>query len=235
MARVVIVSFMDNDAAERFIDLTLDVQEVGSMSKIEALIARPTVSCPHTYRKGDPYRKTERFGWWVHDPSSCNKPQRTIVRDFIKNLIICYNDLLPEIVTKRAKRAEGVAEVQEVVDKPEFATGGVITEQGTIHVTEAPHQESYEFWMVDSSNRTKKYKVERRGDRWSCECGDYVHRRAARGEECKHIVQKKQELVANALAQTLASGDAEIDPASPAAQVLAALGRPIEKDKTEDA
>ena len=254
MARVVILSFADNDAAERFIDLTLSVQGsdrnwhefseigaiVGSMSKVEALVARPTMSCPcRSVRKGDSH-KSPRFGWWVHNP--CNKPQKEIVRNFIKNLYVGYNNLLPEIVAKRAKQV-GNEQTFTYPNEygPELVDSGTITGRLT---SDHPHykevdrstpalSEPEETWKVPSSRPGKTHTVERRGDSFSCSCEDYMYRKAATGEACKHIAPYKQVWLAQQLAEAVSAGDVEIDPDSSTGQVLAALGHPIEKGQDE--
>ena len=108
MARVIILSFKDNDAAEHFARQVLEGQDNGMCSvlpsegvKIEALIARPTAKCrgphrvPGKQKSERGWSRTKRFGWWVC--SVCNKCSPMVVRDFIDNMIGGYNNLLEEL------------------------------------------------------------------------------------------------------------------------------------------
>jgi hypothetical protein len=121
MARAVLITFRDNDAAEAFVKKVWEVQDqdsstgratieagllVAAKGKIEWMIARPLNSCycrisPKRIKKGkfdqsyEPYHRTQRFGWFVH--SKCNKPNRFVVRNFINNLHVGWNDLLDEL------------------------------------------------------------------------------------------------------------------------------------------
>ena len=113
MARVLILSFSDNDAANAVVRQLLatdDPTQVGwgdraavlgtilaSSAKVEAVIARPTAVCRCPGNRTQPmrgeYHRTDRFGWWVH---KCNKPHYSIVRDFITRMYGGQNNLLPE-------------------------------------------------------------------------------------------------------------------------------------------
>lgn len=119
MARVVILSFTDNDAANATVQQLLASAEptqegwgdrvavlgtiLASSAKVEAVIARPTAYCKCPGNKRGEYRKTERFGWWVH---KCNKPSVFIVRNFIKNLYLGYNNLLSDFEKKDTPKEE---------------------------------------------------------------------------------------------------------------------------------
>jgi hypothetical protein len=122
MARAFIITIGDNDAAETLVDLWdeikdgsgsrnigLAIQEmgliIGAHAEMETMVARPTAACRCNMGKQDKgYSKTLRFGWWVH---TCKKPAATVVRDFIKNMTIGYNNLLPEHRHKRDHVAAG--------------------------------------------------------------------------------------------------------------------------------
>ena len=157
MTRIVVLSFDDNKAAEAFVEHILVAQDPMSsdtqatsigylavaLSVVEAVVARPTVSCRcrivgmteyfrnqsqrrrSTGKFEDPgerreyvtamgrWTKTERFGWLVHD--KCNRPNYFIVHRFIQNMLIGLgcNNLLDEIKEKRNAPTE-----------PEASTGG---------------------------------------------------------------------------------------------------------------
>lgn len=124
MARVVILSFENNAAANKFVkDLNASqnsdevasskVAEMGliamSYSKLEALLARPTLACECTkglgirsqqYKAVAGFGKTTKFGWWVH--SACKRPTKLVVDRFIHNLIISGgNNLLQQVLTPK--------------------------------------------------------------------------------------------------------------------------------------
>jgi hypothetical protein len=108
MARVIILSFDDNAAAERFAKHVMEGQRLGlgTMTpsqgvQVEAMVARPTVACrgphrvPGKLKSQMGWTRTIKFGWWVC--SVCNKPAPAVVRDFIQNMLGGYNDLLPTV------------------------------------------------------------------------------------------------------------------------------------------
>jgi hypothetical protein len=110
MARVIVLSIESNSDAESFARWMLDKDKEGydedmpvvpPQAKIEAMIARPTVFCrgphrvPGKLKSQMGWTRTKRFGWWVC--SVCKKPAPTVVRDFIKNMLGGYNNLLPEL------------------------------------------------------------------------------------------------------------------------------------------
>jgi len=127
MARVVILSFGDNDAAEHFIESVWAAQEAednettereitatgaiaAACATVEALVARPTVWCEckivgksRGSSKGkfsaltEMWIRTERFGWVVHQ--RCNKPNRWVVKRFVHQLLagVGLKNLLPEL------------------------------------------------------------------------------------------------------------------------------------------
>jgi hypothetical protein len=98
MARIVVLSFDSNEAAESFAAVSMN-DDVPY--KVEAMIARPTTGCRGPHRvpgKMKPERgwsRTIRFGWFVC--AVCKKPSATVVRDFIANMLGGYNNLLPEL------------------------------------------------------------------------------------------------------------------------------------------
>lgn len=126
MARIVILSFRDNDAANAVVKQlldTLDPNQAGwgdkvavlgtvlaASAKVEAVIARPTSPCRCPGSKTKPmrgeYHKTERFGWWVH---KCNKPHYTIVRDFVTHMLGGSNNLLAEFEQEKTGTQKEVA------------------------------------------------------------------------------------------------------------------------------
>jgi len=123
MARAILITFKDNDAAEAFVKTTwrsqgdngaslADVGELGlivaSAARIRWMIAQPTQACkcnikPNTGKgkfnnQYEQWRQTERFGWRVH--ARCNKPNFFVVRDFLRNLHVGYKNLLGELREK---------------------------------------------------------------------------------------------------------------------------------------
>lgn len=119
MARVVVLSFTDNLAAEAFVKLLdeaqsneypniigMTLQEMGlilaSGAKTEALLPRPTLpSCtcePDYHLRGNQknWYKTKRFGWFVCP--RCRRPAKEVIQNYIKNLAVTGgNDLLAEL------------------------------------------------------------------------------------------------------------------------------------------
>ncbi len=115
MARVVILSFRDNAAAERFIhlkdkwesdDTSAEEAEnelvalgaiVAASSTMEAVVAKPTLACQHNTGRGG-YAQTKKFGWYVHAEPGCRRPHADVVRDFVKNMVVASgNNLLPDL------------------------------------------------------------------------------------------------------------------------------------------
>jgi len=119
MARVVVISFTDDAAAEQFCIQLHNIQEaeepmlpeaydLGAIAAahgiVEALIAKPTLSCPHPFRNGT-FKKTEVFGWYVHATKAngrpCFRPHPLVVQNFINNMLIASgNNLLPALLDK---------------------------------------------------------------------------------------------------------------------------------------
>jgi hypothetical protein len=147
MARAILLTFKDNSAAEAFVKATwrsqgddgaslADVGELGlivaSASRIRWMIAQPTQACKCTIKPNtgggkfnhryEQWKKTERFGWLVH--SKCNKPNFFVVRNFLRNLHVGYNNLLSEL--------------REVEDGTDVAHPAV---DGVVHADPADNQE----------------------------------------------------------------------------------------------
>jgi hypothetical protein len=133
MARVLVLSFKNNEAAEQVV-FSLDriqgqdyiagaeFSELGLVlatdANPEVLVARPTVSCKHPGKQG-PWKKTDVFGWYVHDVEGCRRPARAVVANFIKNMVIASgNNLLPAL----RKTWQPNEEEEQHVDPPEVAT-----------------------------------------------------------------------------------------------------------------
>ena len=145
MARVVLLSFKENDAAEQFIASVLAAQDestpMAQMSQnimaagaiasacgvIEAMIARPTVACrcvivgksqrgtKSKFRAlGERWVKSERFGWLIHE--RCKRPNYWVVKRFIDNMHVGYNDLLPELKAKLRPVEEIIIPESIVID-----------------------------------------------------------------------------------------------------------------------
>jgi hypothetical protein len=116
MARAILLTFGNNDAAESFVRKVALAQEglsdtgslteigavVASASAIEWCIARPLNFCKcasggknHKF----PWQRTTRFGWFVHE--SCKRVSYYVARDFVKNLKGGYRDLTGEILAPK--------------------------------------------------------------------------------------------------------------------------------------
>lgn len=142
MARLLLLYVKDNDAAEAIVKSVLEIQaieandpgraygdkifELGTLiaaySKLEWVIARPLAWCKCTKsgkNRNWGWTKTKRFGWFVH--SECNKSAYYVVQNFVTNLRVNNNDLLPEIKAKLAQeRTESETANPDVVSS---ATG----------------------------------------------------------------------------------------------------------------
>jgi hypothetical protein len=125
MARIIVLSFEDNESAEMFAQELLGLYPnlgrpvVPPSAKIEAIVARPTSGCPGPHRvpgKMKPERgftRTKRFGWFVC--GTCKRPAKTVVENFIRNMLGGYNNLLPELQGGEPERPSWVKEtLQEV-------------------------------------------------------------------------------------------------------------------------
>jgi hypothetical protein len=130
MARVVILSFKENAAAEAVV-AKLDALQVADSAtgwqhtdlgvilaahaKPEALLARPTAGCK-CRRSGrvQGWTRTERFGWFVCP--ECKRPSQTVVNRWIRNLIgtVGSNNLLQELRDKITEPRE----VEQPAEEP---------------------------------------------------------------------------------------------------------------------
>jgi hypothetical protein len=127
MARLLLLSVKDNDAAEAIVKLILQsddvhkenwgdhVRELGTLlaaySTLEWVIARPLAWCKCTKSGKNNqwgWTRTKRFGWFVH--SECNKSAWLVVTKFTSGLRGTNNDLLPEY---RAMLPENQSPVEE--------------------------------------------------------------------------------------------------------------------------
>jgi hypothetical protein len=106
MARVIVLSFDDNESAEMFaLGMLNKVADgcptVPPSAKIEAMIARPTARCtgphriPGRMKSEHGFTRTKRFGWFVC--ATCKKAAPAVVERFIENMLGGYNNLLPEV------------------------------------------------------------------------------------------------------------------------------------------
>jgi hypothetical protein len=141
MARVVMLNFDDNEAAEQFVIAiqksqgdsyqlnVTDINTVGMVacaySKVVAVVARPTVWCRcRIVPRGrgtvktkfdnafERWTRTERFGWYVH--SRCKRPNYFVVRDYMRNILVSAgNNLLQELLD-RIEEEEESGKVQDV-------------------------------------------------------------------------------------------------------------------------
>lgn len=148
MARILVLSFKNNDAAEAVVKMLEDADDpyqtgwgtrasalgiaLSSHARAEALIARPVAPCRHRFVKGQPWKKTERFGWYIHDVEGCRRPAATVVRDFIKNMLIASgNNLLPALRDSwyTAKEEDGL-DPEETSQTTSTETQEAETQQG---------------------------------------------------------------------------------------------------------
>lgn len=133
MARAILITFKDNEAAEAFVKSVWESQSpeaitdgtnlrigflVAAHARVRWMIAQPTQACkcnikPNTGKgkfnnQYEQWRQTERFGWRVH--ARCNKPNFFVVRDFIRNLHVGYKNLLQELreVPSETDQATGI-------------------------------------------------------------------------------------------------------------------------------
>jgi len=160
MPRVVVLTFMDNDAAESLIadldgmqaaDYEVENPALISLamtllaySKVNALVARPTTwcKCPKIGpRPTEKWSRTKRFGWYVCPNDGCHRPHEVAVRHFISNLIAgCGYNLLPELMAKLHPEPvvseHGPEVVQMTGDEPVIA--GTVT--GRLNVPDPPLQ-----------------------------------------------------------------------------------------------
>jgi hypothetical protein len=124
MARTLIITWPDNEAAERFATILHQLQtktyegltdeglsELGDLltdgdelPEMDAMVARPTKGCRCTSAErrrgrqkelGD-WTRTPRFGWFVH--AGCRRPSAYVVRHFVANMLGGYKDILPEVI-----------------------------------------------------------------------------------------------------------------------------------------
>ena len=119
MARTILITIQDNEAAELFArqmlaspeppDYLAGLVEVPEGATIDAMVARPTKYCkctPAQLRQGRHgpkivrnWTRTPRFGWFVC--SRCKRPSRIVVKNFIENHLTNLCDLLPELLPGR--------------------------------------------------------------------------------------------------------------------------------------
>lgn len=122
MARVVLLSFTSNEAAEAFVRMTAEsglgvqIGEDGMTrveATVEAVVGRPVNWCkcalnPDTSSRRRRGRKSlskgrsfgwsrgKTYGWWLCP--TCHRPSRPIVEHFITTMLAGNNDLLPKIL-----------------------------------------------------------------------------------------------------------------------------------------
>jgi hypothetical protein len=124
MARLLLLSIKDNDAAEAIIKAILKadsfsaddkdwgdhVKELGTLvsaySKIEWVLARPLAFCQCVSKAKDNkgWGKTKRFGWWVH--AGCNRCSKMVVDKFVGNLMNGHHNLLAEYQVKQGENTD---------------------------------------------------------------------------------------------------------------------------------
>ena len=144
MARAILITFKDNEAAEAFVKSVWESQSpeaitdgtnlrigflVAAHARVRWMIAQPTQACkcnikPNTGKgkfnnQYEQWRQTERFGWRVH--ARCNKPNFFVVRDFLRNLHVGYKNLLGEL-----REQDGANDTTEpaTVDGPDHVQPG---------------------------------------------------------------------------------------------------------------
>lgn len=109
MARLVVISFDDNEAAERFVDHMNNKMGAGALNQasiaiayghVEMLLAQPTMFCQCKNPDPKHFGRTKKFGWYVH--RKCNKPTERNGRSLRSILSTAYN-LLPGVEEKKNK------------------------------------------------------------------------------------------------------------------------------------
>lgn len=115
MARLVVIEFSDNEAAEKFVrrmsgldkpegsEQANDAFSVGSLvrayGEVVRVVAKPTIFCtcgdPRTVGGG--WAKSKKYGWMVH--KTCAKP--TVEWGSKIVYLLSVKDLLPEILPKK--------------------------------------------------------------------------------------------------------------------------------------
>lgn len=109
MARLVLLSFKDNGAAEEFVRQAVSPDGIGlsSDTHVEWIIARPVSHCQcdmpgpkqparKLRKKGEGWTQGKRFGWWLHP--ACGRVSKMVKERFVAHLTNGYFDLLPEIL-----------------------------------------------------------------------------------------------------------------------------------------
>jgi hypothetical protein len=140
MARVVVLSFRENESAESFLKLLQELQEgnarfdsvvpnfnltlqemgliLGAGAKAEALLARPTLpGCQCKYKNQRDWYKTKKFGWFVCP--RCRRPHVLVIQGYISNLLISGgNNLLSELEAREAPPAVQGEPCSDTADTP---------------------------------------------------------------------------------------------------------------------
>ena len=120
MARTILITFADNEEADKLIaehialrtqpssvPIEADAEQfLGGLlleGVIEAVVAKPTKAChcragfgKMTSRGSYGWTQTRRFGWWVH--AKCMKPSQGVVNKFIANMLNGNRNLLVEFL-----------------------------------------------------------------------------------------------------------------------------------------
>jgi hypothetical protein len=143
-ARVVVLTFDDDQVAEEFVKQRDKVEDeasgqdmlmvgmLASQATLEGMVAKPTVFCRCAHQGvrgknqlGGGFTKTIKFGWWVH--AECRKPSYYVVRDFMKNMIMgAGNNLLPELRAKFQEERDALApspEPEGTMEQPSALSG----------------------------------------------------------------------------------------------------------------
>jgi hypothetical protein len=123
MARLVVLSFDENEAAEKLVTRINNRMGVGSLNEaaivmayahVEAVYAQPTKFCQCSGetlglkgggKKGHGWARSKKYGWWVHTAPGCSKPSRKWGSSVAAVIGGAYN-LLPQILKRKEDNAE---------------------------------------------------------------------------------------------------------------------------------
>lgn len=103
MARLVVLEFDDDQAADRFVAHMANRMGAGALnqasvaiaySSVVGVFARPTKFCKCKNPNSKNFTKSAKFGWWIHKPCSKPLPMWGEPSAFQKLISSAYN-LLP--------------------------------------------------------------------------------------------------------------------------------------------
>jgi hypothetical protein len=128
MARLVVLSFDENEAAERFVDHMNNLMGAGALNQaaivmayasVEGVYAQPTKFCTCTEtlglksggKKGHGWAKSKKYGWWVHTAPGCSKPSKKWGTNIGAIVADAYN-LLPSILKRKEDDGQAQTDIR---------------------------------------------------------------------------------------------------------------------------